>query len=159
MSQSLHNSAGLIFFLFSKDFDYDGFQPYLCKSIFNKSSTTAKSTARDVNLYFRRAGGNNSDILNIAKLEQFIQSKKNPEELNFKQSNRKEKLYRLKFTIKFVRRNINNEQLYYRTSRVLDAIEEWCHGLSKDINILRKDHGLLLLPLRNKKMELSSRSC
>lgn len=113
----------------------------------NKSANTAKSTARDVGVYLGRAGGTNGDImklLNTAELERFIQIMKDPEDLDFKPSTRKEKLYRLKLAIKFVKRTIDNDQLYYKANRVIDCIEEWCHGLSKDISLQRRERGLLV---------------
>ena len=117
------------------------------KASLNKSHDTAKSTARDVNLYLSRAGGPGSDylkLLDLVELERFIQLMKDPEELHFKPSTRKEKLYRLKLAIKFARRTIENEQLYYKASRVIDSIDEWCHGLSKDISLQRKQHRLVV---------------
>ena len=112
---------------------------------YGKSPTTAKSTARDVNLYLRSAGGNESDILkllNITKLEKFIQTMKDPEQLKFKPSTRKEKLYRLKLAVKFAKRSIDDEQFYYRANRAIDSIEEWITGHSKDVNIQRREHGV-----------------
>lgn len=112
---------------------------------FNKSATTAKSTARDVKLYLSRAGGSDCDnlkLLDIIELERFIQTMQTPEELGYKPSTRKEKLYRIKLAVKFVRRCVDNQQLYYKANRVIDSIEEWCNGLSKDVCLQRQQRGL-----------------
>ena len=69
---------------------------------------------------------------------------KDPEELDFKSSIRKVKLYGLKLAIKFAKRSVDHEQLYYRAKRVIDSIEEWCHELSKDISLQRKEYGLVV---------------
>lgn len=100
-----------------------------------------------MNLYLCRANGNGTEIsklLDVVELEKFVELMKDRKALNFKPSTRKEKLYRIKLAIKFIRRTIENEQLYQKASRVIDAIDEWCHGLSKDISIQRKDHGLMV---------------
>ena len=64
--------------------------------------------------------------------------------MDFKPSTCKEKLYRLKLAIKFAKQSVDNEQLYYRANRVIDSIEEWCHGLSKDTSLQRKERGLVV---------------
>ena len=113
----------------------------------NKSANTTKSTARDVGVYLSRAGGTDSDImklLNTTELERFIQIMNDPEDLDFQPSTCKEKLYRLKLAIKFAKRTIDNEQLYYKANRVIDCIEEWCHGLSQDISLQRREHCLVV---------------
>ena len=74
---------------------------------------------------------------------------KDPQDLNFKPSTRKEKLLRVKLALKFYRRTAD-EQTYHKANKVIDTLEEWCHGLSKDISIQRKERGLIVreqLPL------------
>ena len=73
-----------------------------------------------------------------------MEAMKDPHQLNFKPSTRKEKMYRLKLAIKFAKRNMTNEQLYIKATRVIDSIEEWCKGLSKDINLQWRERGLLV---------------
>jgi len=83
-------------------------------------------------------------LLNIAKLEQFIEVMKDPNKLKFKPSTRREKLYRIKLALKFIRRCFDNEQLFYRTDKAISCIEDWIAGLSKHVSIQRKEHGLLV---------------
>ncbi|XP_065919571.1 uncharacterized protein [Dysidea avara] len=129
-----------------KEFDYEGFQTYL-KVSYSKNPTTAKSITRDVNLYLGRAEGSNCDILkllNITELERFMEIMKDPKQLKFKPSTRKEKLNRIKLAIKFAKRSIDDAQLYYKANRVIDSIEEWVHGLNKDVSLQKQERGLVV---------------
>ena len=40
-------------------------------------------------------------------------------------------------------RQENNPELYYRGKRVIDEIDEWCHGLGKQIALQRQEYGLV----------------
>ena len=73
-----------------------------------------------------------------------MEAMKDPHQLNFKPSTKKEKMYRLKLAIKFTKRNMTNGQLYFKATRVIDSIEEWCKGLSKDINLQWRERGLVV---------------
>ena len=52
-----------------------------------------------------------------------------------------EKLRRIRLAIKYMIRG-KDDQVYHRGTRVIDAIDEWCHGLGKDIAIQRQQHAL-----------------
>ena len=100
-----------------------------------------------MNLYLSRAGGDDCTInklLNIPELERYMEAMKDPHQINFKPSTRKEKMHRLKLAIKLAKRNMTNEQLYFKATRVIDTIDEWCKEMSKDINIQRREHGLVV---------------
>ena len=66
------------------------------------------------------------------------------EDLDYKPSTRREKLTRIKFAIKYIKRSVDDERLYYKANRVIDTVEEWCQGLSKKISLQRKERGLLV---------------
>ena len=53
------------------------------------------------------------------------------------------KLQRLKLAIKFITRQQDNQELYYRGSKVIDLLNEWCHGLVRDIGV-RQQHALTM---------------
>lgn len=80
-------------------------------------------------------------LLSIQQLETFLQNMK--DEMAFKPSTRKDKLWKIRLAIKYVIRTAD-DKLYYKGQRVIDAIEEWCHGLGKDIAEQRREHGLLI---------------
>ena len=61
-----------------------------------------------------------------------------------KPSTRRNKLISIKLAVKFDIRNIDDQQLYYTGQRVMDSVDEWCHGLGKDISIQRREYGLLV---------------
>jgi len=79
-------------------------------------------------------------LLSLEELENFTTIM--IEDLKFKPSARKEKLIRIKLAIKYIKRSADNEQLYYQANCVIDAIEEWCHGLDSEIRLQRQEHGL-----------------
>ena len=100
-----------------------------------------------MNLYLSRAGGDNcaiNKLLNIPELERYMGTMKDPQQINFKPSTRKQKMYRLKLAIKFAKQNMTNEQLYFKATRVIDTIDEWCKGMSKDINLQWRECGLVV---------------
>ena len=41
-------------------------------------------------------------------------------------------------------RQEDNPQIYYRGKRVIDEIDEWYHGLGKQIALQRQEYGLVL---------------
>ena len=42
-----------------------------------------------------------------------------------------------------IRRN-DNPEMYYRGKRTIDEIDEWCHGLGKQIAVQRQEYALLM---------------
>ena len=125
-----------------KPFDLAGFETYL-KVTHNKSNDTARSIIRDVNLYlvdFEPKEKDENKLLNASKLARFL---RHMEEIKkYKATTRAEKLRRLKLAIKFRTREEENQELYHQGSRVTAMIDEWCHGLAKDISIQRQTHAL-----------------
>ena len=69
-----------------------------------------------------------------------MEAMKDPHQINYKPSTRKEKMYKLKLAIKFVKQNMTNEQLYFKATMVIDTIDEWCKGMSKDINLQQREN-------------------
>ena len=63
---------------------------------------------------------------------------------HYKATTRAEKLRRIKLAIKFIMRQEDNPELYYRAKRAVDEIDEWCHGLGKQIALQRQEYALVL---------------
>ena len=131
----------------SLNFDFDGFFTYL-KVTQNKNNDTAKATIRDVKLYldFTKLNEfNESDelkLLNIKELERFLSIMKDKK--MYKPTTMAEKLRRLKLAIKFIIRQQDDQQLFYQGHRIIDMLDEWCHGLKKDIGMQRQQHAILM---------------
>ena len=60
-----------------------------------------------------------------------------------KPTTRTEKLWRIKLAIRFMIRG-KDDQLYTKGMRIIDCIEEWTRGHSKDIAIQRQEHPLVM---------------
>lgn len=82
--------------------------------------------------------------MNVGKLEKFIEVMKDPDQLKFKASTRREKLYRIKLALKFIRRAFDDEKLFYKADKAIICVEDWISGHGKDVTIQRKEYGLLV---------------
>ena len=56
--------------------------------------------------------------------------------------NPKEKLRQILLAVKYIIRTIDNQELYYKGKRIIDELEEWCHGLGKGISYQRQERGV-----------------
>ena len=55
-----------------------------------------------------------------------------------------EKLRRIKLAIKFIIRQNDDQELYYRGKWIINKIDEWCHGLGKKIATQRQEYALVM---------------
>ena len=103
-----------------------------------------EAIVRDVKGYLRESEGAEPDLnklLNVEKLESFL--KKMKDEKHYKPTTRTEKLRRIKLAIRFMIRG-KDDQLYTKGMRIIDCIDEWTRGHSKDIAIQRQEHALVM---------------
>lgn len=126
-------------------FDYDGFHTHLEVSL-NKNYETAKATVRDIRMFLSETPGDDetdtSKLLSLRHLECFKKYMKDVK--RYKPTTVTEKLRRIKLAIKYATRDVEDQDLYYRANRVIDAVNEWCHALGKDIGLQRREHGIVL---------------
>ena len=111
----------------------------------NKNKETTASILRDVRMYLDETDTTESDynkLLDIQQLENFVEVMTNQKE--YRPTTRAEKLRRIKLAIKFVIRRNDNRELYYRGKRTIDELDEWCHGLGKQIAVQRQEHALVM---------------
>jgi len=110
----------------------------------NKNNDTAMAIIRDVKMYLKETDMAEPDLnklLNIKQLESFMKKMKDQKE--YKATTMAEKLRRIRLAIKYMTRG-KDDQLYNRGTRVVDLINEWSHGLGKDIAIQRQQHALFM---------------
>ena len=62
----------------------------------------------------------------------------------YKATTTAKKLQQIKQAIKFIMRQEDNPVLYYSAKKVIDEIDEWCHGLGKPIALQRQEYTLVL---------------
>ena len=123
-------------------FNYDGFKVYL-KTTYCKNPETAKAHASDVRLFLTTVGSDENDSLNLLSLPMLESFRLTMEdEFEYKPSTIKEKLRRLLLAVKYIIRSIDNQDLYYKGKRIIDELEEWCHGLGKGISLQRKERAI-----------------
>ena len=125
-------------------FDYEGFHTYL-NVTFNKSNETVMAISKDIEIYLKETKTNETDtmkLLNLQQLEAFLKVMKDTKK--FKPTTRATKIRRLKLALKYILRNQDDQEVYHRGNRVINALEEWCHGLGRDISIQRQQHAVLL---------------
>ena len=79
------------------------------------------------------------NLLNLCLLEKFMVVMQ--EKLIFKPSTVAEKLRRIRLAIRYTIRD-KDDAIYTKGKRIIDLIEEWGHGLSKDISIQKKERAL-----------------
>ena len=60
----------------------------------------------------------------------------------YKPTTRAEKLRRLKLAIKFIITPNDDKELYYRGKHTINTLDEWGHGLGKDIAVQRQEFTL-----------------
>jgi len=89
-----------------------------------KNIPTAKSHASDVRLFMIKSYGNDTNTMNLISLpmlEKFRLTMQN--ELHYKPSTIKEKLKRIALAIRYVIRNIDNQEIYYKGKTLTDELE------------------------------------
>ena len=81
------------------------------------------------------------NLLNLVLLEKFMVTMQ--EKLIFKPSTVAEKLRRIKLAIRYIIRT-KNDKTYEKGKRIIDLIEDWIHGLGKDMGIQKKERVLIV---------------
>ena len=77
-------------------------------------------------------------LFNIQKLENFVEIMSD----QYKPTTRAKKLRQIKLAIKFVIRQNDDKEVYYRGT--IDNTDEWCHGLGKKTAIQRQEYALVM---------------
>ena len=123
--------------------DFEEFKVYL-RVTQNKNKETTESIARDVRMYLNQnktsTESDYNKLLNIQQLETFVEVMSD----QYKPTTRAEKLRRIKLAIKFIIRQNDDQEVYYRGKRTIDNIDEWCHGLAKKIAVQRQEYALVM---------------
>ena len=111
----------------------------------NKNNDTAKVIIRDVKVYLSSVQVTDESDKKTFKHERTGKIFKQYEEKKmYKPTTRAKKLRRLKLDIKFIIQQQDDQQLNYEGSRIIDVLDEWCHGLGRDIGMQRQQHAILM---------------
>ena len=124
--------------------NFEDFRTYL-RVAHNKNKATTEAITRDVKNYLdnnKTSEPDSKKLLDIKNLETFVVLM--TDDKQYKATTRAEKLRRIKLAIKFIMRQEESPELYYRAKRVIDEIDEWCHGLGKQIALQRQEYALVL---------------
>ena len=124
--------------------DFEQFKTYL-RVTHSKNKDTTDAIVRDVRMYLDKTTTTDLEsdytkLLDIRKVENFVEAIS----LEYKPTTRAEKLRRIKLAIKYIIRQNDDNDLYYRGKRTVDNIDEMCHGLAKQIAIQRHEYALVM---------------
>ena len=110
----------------------------------NKNPDTVEAIVRDMKGYLRESEGSETNLyklLNVEKLESFL--KKMKDKKHYKPITITENPQRIKLAIRFMIRR-KDDDLYTKDMRIIDCIDEWTRGHSKDFAIQRQEDALVM---------------